>query len=181
MTKPNLHHLTTGTFNYVVKDPDCIGLNRQFWIKDPGGRCHSLVSSNFMRCLSGVARKWTTNAVVVTSGLAAVFCATQPDYRIDRVLSTTLLFYPEERKVAPRIRLTDSQARYQRLPRGEQPDPAQNSNIVTDRMAGRGACAPLHHLQWLGFGAVSLGSGPQFKHLDCSRSTEISSVAGFGL
>ena len=24
MTKPNSRHLTTGTFNYVVKDPDCI-------------------------------------------------------------------------------------------------------------------------------------------------------------
>jgi hypothetical protein len=28
------HHLTTGTFNYVVKDPDCQRLSVQFWIKD---------------------------------------------------------------------------------------------------------------------------------------------------
>jgi hypothetical protein len=28
------HHLTTGTFNYVVKDPDCYRLGVQFWIKD---------------------------------------------------------------------------------------------------------------------------------------------------
>ena len=37
MTKPISYHLTTGTFNYVVKDPDCIRLSGQFWIKDEIG------------------------------------------------------------------------------------------------------------------------------------------------
>src|SRR5580692_10555035 len=37
MTKPISHHLTTGTFNYVVKDPDCIHLSGQLWIKDEIG------------------------------------------------------------------------------------------------------------------------------------------------
>ena len=37
MTKPISYHLTTGTFNYVVKDPDCIHLSGQFWIKDEIG------------------------------------------------------------------------------------------------------------------------------------------------
>src|ERR1700721_1820908 len=31
------YHLTTGTFNYVVKDPDCIRLSGQLWIKDEIG------------------------------------------------------------------------------------------------------------------------------------------------
>ena len=44
-------HLTIGTFNYVVKDPDCIRVSGQFWIKDIGGQSHNLVSSNFMRCI----------------------------------------------------------------------------------------------------------------------------------
>ncbi|HWZ01364.1 MAG TPA: hypothetical protein VNX17_09805, partial [Edaphobacter sp.] len=30
-------HLTTGTFNYVVKDPNCIHLSGQLWIKDEIG------------------------------------------------------------------------------------------------------------------------------------------------
>jgi len=35
MTQPeDSGHLTTGTFNYVVKDPDCTRLSGQFWIKD---------------------------------------------------------------------------------------------------------------------------------------------------
>ena len=35
MTQPeDSGHLTTGTFNYVVKDPDCSRLSGQFWIKD---------------------------------------------------------------------------------------------------------------------------------------------------
>jgi hypothetical protein len=38
MTKPNSHHLTTGTFNYVVKDPNCFRLSGQLWIKDQPGR-----------------------------------------------------------------------------------------------------------------------------------------------
>ena len=37
MTKPISYHLTTGTFNYVVKDPDCIHLSGQLWIKDEIG------------------------------------------------------------------------------------------------------------------------------------------------
>ena len=37
MTKPISHHLTTGTFNYVVKDPNCIRLSGQLWIKDEIG------------------------------------------------------------------------------------------------------------------------------------------------
>jgi hypothetical protein len=37
MTKPISHHLTTGTFNYVVKDPNCIHLSGQLWIKDEIG------------------------------------------------------------------------------------------------------------------------------------------------
>ena len=38
MTKPISHHLTTGTFNYVVKDPNCFRLSGQLWIKDQPGR-----------------------------------------------------------------------------------------------------------------------------------------------
>jgi len=38
MTKPISHHLTTGTFNYVVKDPNCFRLSGQLWIKDLPGR-----------------------------------------------------------------------------------------------------------------------------------------------
>ena len=37
MTKPISYHLTTGTFNYVVKDPNCIHLSGQLWIKDEIG------------------------------------------------------------------------------------------------------------------------------------------------
>jgi len=37
MTKPISHHLTTGTFNYVVKDPNCFRLSGQLWIKDSAG------------------------------------------------------------------------------------------------------------------------------------------------
>ena len=37
MTKPISYHLTTGTFNYVVKDPNCIRLSGQLWIKDEIG------------------------------------------------------------------------------------------------------------------------------------------------
>src|ERR1700735_450079 len=41
MTKPNfVYHLTTGTFNYVVKDPNCIHLSGQLWIKDRIGISH---------------------------------------------------------------------------------------------------------------------------------------------
>ena len=49
MTKPISYHLTTGTFNYVVKDPDCIHLSGQLWIKDELGIAR-VVSSNLMRC-----------------------------------------------------------------------------------------------------------------------------------
>ena len=45
MTKPISYHLTIGTFNYVVKDPDCIHLSGQFWIKDESGKA-MIVSSN---------------------------------------------------------------------------------------------------------------------------------------
>ncbi|GAC1417710.1 MAG: hypothetical protein NVSMB62_08640 [Acidobacteriaceae bacterium] len=38
-----MHHLTTGTFNYVVKDPDCIHLSGQLWIKDSPGQCRMCV------------------------------------------------------------------------------------------------------------------------------------------
>ena len=37
MTKPISYHLTTGMFNYVVKDPNCIHLGGQLWIKDEIG------------------------------------------------------------------------------------------------------------------------------------------------
>jgi hypothetical protein len=44
-----LGFLTIGTFNYVVKDPDCIRLSGQFWIKDQRlGIATSFVSSNLM-------------------------------------------------------------------------------------------------------------------------------------
>ena len=42
-----MHHLTTGTFNYVVKDPDCFRLSGQLWIKDEPNRSQG-VSSNLM-------------------------------------------------------------------------------------------------------------------------------------
>jgi hypothetical protein len=47
MTKPISHHLTTGTFNYVVKDPNCSRLSGQLWIKDLPGRA-GYVSSNLV-------------------------------------------------------------------------------------------------------------------------------------
>ena len=81
-------HLTTGTFNYVVKDPDCVGLNRQFWIKDSGGQCHNLVSSNFMRCLS----LWVpSNHLDCIHGHRRDICATYPEYRVLLFLSTSCL------------------------------------------------------------------------------------------
>ena len=39
-------YLTTGTFNYVVKDPNCIHLSGQLWIKELIGIKRDFVSSN---------------------------------------------------------------------------------------------------------------------------------------
>ena len=80
-------HLTIGTFNYVVKDPDCIRISGQFWIKDIGGQSHYLVSSNLMRCCTWSLQQ-TVSQSMLASGLATVFCATSQDYRTSLSLST---------------------------------------------------------------------------------------------
>ena len=72
MTKPISHHLTTGTFNYVVKDPDCSRLSGQFWIKDQL-RAKPQVCVLELDC--AVLYWGDTGSVSLFTGLAAVFCA----------------------------------------------------------------------------------------------------------
>ena len=43
MTKPISYHLTTGTFNYVVKDPACIRLSGQVVDQGTTGHSHGCV------------------------------------------------------------------------------------------------------------------------------------------
>jgi hypothetical protein len=74
MTKPISFHLTTGTFNYVVKDPDSSRLSGELWIKDspePVG-CPD-VSSNLMRCVG-----FADLGILYTRLVPPVECASAP-------------------------------------------------------------------------------------------------------
>ena len=94
-------HLTISTFNYVVKDPDCIRVSGQFWIKDSGGQSHNHVSSNLMRCLCLGSSDRLLSSLLSPFGLAAVFCATHLEYRTSLALSTPSRFSAFRLRINP--------------------------------------------------------------------------------
>jgi hypothetical protein len=70
------------------------GLSRLLWIKDRKGHSHYPVSSNLLRLLYWVGPRLQTvsSRSRSPSSLAAVFCATHPDYRTSLALSTPCRF-----------------------------------------------------------------------------------------